>query len=81
MRAPVCIALTTGLLAVRVSPVCLSSWNSFSFKVSSAAPMLTSLPISVMSPWRAMTLLPVIFRALPALIRTSPSTLPTVLAL
>ncbi|MNQ59070.1 hypothetical protein D3C85_732920 [compost metagenome] len=49
--------------------------------VSSAAPMLTSLPISVMSPCRAMTLLPVILRALPALISTSPSTLPTVLAL
>ncbi|MNL10732.1 hypothetical protein D3C87_1315400 [compost metagenome] len=81
MRPPVCAASTMGLLAVRVSPVCLISWNSFSFEVSSAAPMFTSLPISVMSPCRAMTLLPVMFSALPAFIRTSPSTLPTVLAL
>ncbi|MGH8815604.1 MAG: hypothetical protein ACREX5_03345, partial [Achromobacter pestifer] len=70
-----------GLLAVSVTPVCLISWNSFCCVVSNTAPMLTSLPISVMSPCRAMTLLPMMFRALPALISTSPSTLPTVLAL
>ncbi|CAB3949531.1 hypothetical protein LMG5997_06704 [Achromobacter insolitus] len=80
MRMPVCTALTMGLLAVSVSPVCLISWNSFSCAVSSAAPMFTSWPISVMSPWRARTLLPVISSALPALMSASPSTLPTVLA-
>ena len=80
MRSPVWTALTTGLLAVTDRPLCLISWNSLLRAVSSAATMLTCWPISVTSPWRAITLLPTTFSPLPALISTLPSTLPTVLA-
>ncbi|MCY1204012.1 hypothetical protein D9M72_155270 [compost metagenome] len=50
MRPAVRMALTSGVLALTLSPLCLTSWNSFSRAVSISAPIFTSRPIKVRSP-------------------------------
>ncbi|VFR24446.1 hypothetical protein ANDO1_4161 [plant metagenome] len=56
--APVCAALTTGLLALTVRTLCLTSWTSRSCAVSVTASMRMSRPTNETSPWRDRMLLP-----------------------